>query len=45
MGSSKKSKGGIVVEWAKHFRPWMARLHWKKVRAKEKRDIRREQDE
>lgn len=45
MGSVKQSKGGIVVEWCKHFRPWLRRIHWSKVRAKVKRDIRKEQDE
>jgi len=45
MGSSKKSKGGIIVEWAKHLRPFGKRTHWHKVRGKEKKEIKKELDD
>ena len=45
MGSVKQSKGGIVVDWCKHMRPFLRRLHWKKVRNKIKQDIKKDMEE
>lgn len=35
-------KYGVVVDWAKHLRPYGRRQHWKKVRKLVKKIIREE---